>query len=159
VLVAIDFSPLEAKYRSVDGGPGRPPYHPRVLAALWIYGMTQGRVSDTSGASIAPAERMAVVAAAGWGAEQRLRPVAKRPSAELGNPHRRRQPGWQAVGTQRAHDRLAATCGRRQVWCACAPLRLEQLPLGLPCTRGRVQLAEGASHRASLEVGWIPGGR
>lgn len=23
-------------------GPGRPPYHPRVLAALWIYGMSEG---------------------------------------------------------------------------------------------------------------------
>ena len=48
VLVAIDFSPLEAKYRSVDGGPGRPPYHPRVLAALWIYGMAQGLETATA---------------------------------------------------------------------------------------------------------------
>lgn len=42
VLCSIDFNRLEAKYTSVNGGPGRPPYHPRVLCALWIYGMTQG---------------------------------------------------------------------------------------------------------------------
>lgn len=42
VLLRLDFSGLEAGYRSVHDGPGRPPYHPRVLAALWIYGMTQG---------------------------------------------------------------------------------------------------------------------
>lgn len=42
VLSRLDFSGLEAGYRSVHEGPGRPPYHPRVLAALWIYGMTQG---------------------------------------------------------------------------------------------------------------------
>ena len=40
-LLTLDFSGLEAGYRSVQGGPGRPPYHPRLLAALWIYGMTQ----------------------------------------------------------------------------------------------------------------------
>ncbi len=42
VLSSLDFSPLEGRYRSVSAGPGRPPYHPRVLAALWIYGMSQG---------------------------------------------------------------------------------------------------------------------
>jgi len=42
VLVALDFTELEGAYRSVDGGPGRPPYHPRILAALWIYGMARG---------------------------------------------------------------------------------------------------------------------
>ncbi len=42
VLSSLDFSTFEAGYRSVPGGPGRPAYHPRVLAALWIYGMTQG---------------------------------------------------------------------------------------------------------------------
>jgi transposase len=42
VLAAVDFSEVEARYASIQGGPGRPPYHPRVLAALWIYGMTQG---------------------------------------------------------------------------------------------------------------------
>lgn len=42
VLAAIDFTELESSYRAVDGGPGRPPYHPRILAALWIYGLTQG---------------------------------------------------------------------------------------------------------------------
>ena len=42
VLVEIDFSAMEAGYRWVPGGPGRPAYHPRILVALWIYGMTQG---------------------------------------------------------------------------------------------------------------------
>jgi transposase len=42
VLSRLDFSALEDRYRSIARGPGRPPYHPRVLAALWIYGMTQG---------------------------------------------------------------------------------------------------------------------
>jgi transposase len=38
-LSRIDFSELEAQYKAVLGGPGRPPYHPRLIAALWIYGM------------------------------------------------------------------------------------------------------------------------
>jgi transposase/uncharacterized protein (UPF0179 family) len=42
VLSDLDFGVLEAHYRSVAGEPGRPAYHPRVLAALWIYGMSQG---------------------------------------------------------------------------------------------------------------------
>lgn len=42
VLLALDFSALEAGYRATQGGRGRSPYHPRLLAALWIYGMTQG---------------------------------------------------------------------------------------------------------------------
>ena len=42
VLCSLDFSEMEAWYPSVQGGPGRPPYHPRLLAALWIYGMMQG---------------------------------------------------------------------------------------------------------------------
>jgi transposase len=42
ILCSLDFSELEGTYRSVVGGPGRPPLHPRVLAALWVYGMTQG---------------------------------------------------------------------------------------------------------------------
>jgi Transposase DDE domain/Transposase domain (DUF772) len=42
VVSTLDFSDLEVGYRSVQGGPGRSPYHPRLLAALWIYGMTQG---------------------------------------------------------------------------------------------------------------------
>ncbi|MBM4094332.1 MAG: hypothetical protein FJ276_33735 [Planctomycetes bacterium] len=42
VLSSLDFSDLEERYSSVWAGPGRPPYHPRVLAALWIYGMTEG---------------------------------------------------------------------------------------------------------------------
>ena len=41
-LLAVDFSDAEARYSSVQGGPGRPPYHPRVLVALWIFAMTQG---------------------------------------------------------------------------------------------------------------------
>ena len=41
-LSAMDFTALEAHYASIQGGPGRSPYHPRVLVALWIYGMTQG---------------------------------------------------------------------------------------------------------------------
>lgn len=41
-LQSLDFAVLEEGYRSIYGGPGRPPYHPRLLAALWIYGMTQG---------------------------------------------------------------------------------------------------------------------
>lgn len=46
-LTAIDFSDLEATYRSVEGGPGRSPFHPRVVAALWIYGMTRGMEEAT----------------------------------------------------------------------------------------------------------------
>ncbi len=42
VLLSLDFDSMEAQYKSVNGGPGRPPYHPRVLAGLWIYGMSQG---------------------------------------------------------------------------------------------------------------------
>lgn len=42
VLKSFDFSEIEALYRSIHAGAGRPPYHPRMLAALWIYGMTQG---------------------------------------------------------------------------------------------------------------------
>jgi transposase len=42
VLESIDFNEVETLYRSIHGGAGRPPYHPRVLAVLWIYGMTQG---------------------------------------------------------------------------------------------------------------------
>lgn len=42
VLTSIDFSDLEATYRSIVGGPGRSPFHPRVLVALWTYAMTQG---------------------------------------------------------------------------------------------------------------------
>ena len=42
VLCGLDFSDLEGQYPSVLGGPGRSPYHPRLLAALWIYGMSQG---------------------------------------------------------------------------------------------------------------------
>ena len=42
VLCSLDFSALEERYASVWVGPGRPPYHPRVLAALWIYGISEG---------------------------------------------------------------------------------------------------------------------
>jgi transposase len=42
ILFSLDFRELEGKYRSVVGGPGRPPFHPRALTALWVYGMTQG---------------------------------------------------------------------------------------------------------------------
>lgn len=42
VLESLDFQEIEARYSSVRKGTGRPPYHPRMLAALWIYGMTQG---------------------------------------------------------------------------------------------------------------------
>ena len=42
VLLSLDFSELEGRYSSVWEGPGRPPYHPRVLAALWIYGLIEG---------------------------------------------------------------------------------------------------------------------
>lgn len=41
VLCGIDFDELEGQYASVQGGPGRSPYHPRLMAALWIYGMCQ----------------------------------------------------------------------------------------------------------------------
>ena len=41
-LCSMSFSELEERYPSIQGGPGRPPYHPRLVAALWIYGMTQG---------------------------------------------------------------------------------------------------------------------
>jgi transposase len=42
ILESFDFSLLEKLYDSIEGGPGRPPYHPRLLAALWIYGMIEG---------------------------------------------------------------------------------------------------------------------
>lgn len=42
ILEAFDFTALEMLYASIEGGPGRPPYHPRLLSALWIYGMTEG---------------------------------------------------------------------------------------------------------------------
>ncbi len=42
LLQEIDFGPVEALYKSVHGGPGRSPYHPRVLVALWIYGLMEG---------------------------------------------------------------------------------------------------------------------
>jgi transposase len=42
VLSSLDFSELEDRYSSVWAGPGRPPYHPRVLSAIWIYGMSEG---------------------------------------------------------------------------------------------------------------------
>lgn len=56
VLSSLDFTGLEDRYRSVAGGPGRPPYHPRVLAALWIYGMTQG-LGTAAGIAMACAVR------------------------------------------------------------------------------------------------------
>lgn len=51
-LESLDFSALEKLYDSIEGGPGRPPYHPRLLAALWIYGMTEGlkTATDIAGA-------------------------------------------------------------------------------------------------------------
>lgn len=42
VLCSLDFSEIEATYPSVQTGRGRPPFHPRLLAALWIYAMLQG---------------------------------------------------------------------------------------------------------------------
>jgi transposase len=48
VLTSIDFSDLEATYRSIAGGPGRSPFHPRVLVALWTYAMTQGMEEATA---------------------------------------------------------------------------------------------------------------
>ena len=42
VLCSLDFTEMEAWYPSVQGGPGRSPYHPRLIAALWIYGMMAG---------------------------------------------------------------------------------------------------------------------
>jgi len=41
-LESLDFSLMEAEYESIERGPGRPPYHPRLLVGLWIYGMTEG---------------------------------------------------------------------------------------------------------------------
>jgi transposase len=41
-LEGIDLSVLEARYRSRADGPGRSAIHPRLLAALWIYGLGQG---------------------------------------------------------------------------------------------------------------------
>jgi transposase len=41
-LMALDFGPLEALYPSIQGRPGAPPCHPRILMALWTYGMCQG---------------------------------------------------------------------------------------------------------------------
>src|SRR5437762_3150846 len=48
VLSALDFSALESLYPSIQGGPGRSPYHPRLVAALWIFGMTQGLGTATA---------------------------------------------------------------------------------------------------------------
>jgi transposase len=42
ILESFDFSTMEKLYASIQGGSGRPPYHPRVLSALWIYGMAEG---------------------------------------------------------------------------------------------------------------------
>jgi transposase len=42
VLSSLDLTELEERYTSVWAGPGRPPYHPRVLIALWIYGIGEG---------------------------------------------------------------------------------------------------------------------
>ena len=39
---SLNLSKLEERYSSVWAGPGRPPYHPRVLIALWIYGISEG---------------------------------------------------------------------------------------------------------------------
>jgi len=41
-LEGIDFSAFEEQCRSRADGPGRPATHPRLLAALWIYGLGQG---------------------------------------------------------------------------------------------------------------------
>ncbi|MCK6574185.1 transposase [Myxococcota bacterium] len=41
-LPDLDFGELEAQYLSVQGWPGRSPYDPRLLVALWIYGMMVG---------------------------------------------------------------------------------------------------------------------
>jgi transposase len=41
-LERLDFAAVESRYKSISRGTGRPPYHPRILAALWIYGMTRG---------------------------------------------------------------------------------------------------------------------
>lgn len=41
-LEGIDLSVFEEKYKSRHDGPGRPATHPRLLAALWIYGLGQG---------------------------------------------------------------------------------------------------------------------
>jgi putative transposase len=76
-----------------------------------------------------------------------------------GGRRRQQRPSWRAVGTLPAHDRVAATCAKQQRGWGCAPLSCEHLPLRPARARGWVQLAEGAPHRASLEVGWIPGGR
>jgi transposase len=42
VLDAIDFSKLEGCYKSTSAGPGRSPFHPRMLVALWVYGLMEG---------------------------------------------------------------------------------------------------------------------
>jgi transposase len=42
VLERSDLSVFEARYRSQPDGPGRSAIHPRLLAALWIYGLSQG---------------------------------------------------------------------------------------------------------------------
>ena len=47
-LQSLDFSALEIAYATTNGGPGRSPYHPRVLTALWIYGMSQGLETATA---------------------------------------------------------------------------------------------------------------
>jgi len=48
VLSDLDFSALEIGYRCMPELAGRPAYHPRVLVALWLYGMTQGMETATA---------------------------------------------------------------------------------------------------------------
>jgi transposase len=41
-VLGLDLAALYARIRSVEGGPGRPPIDPRILAALWLHATLEG---------------------------------------------------------------------------------------------------------------------
>jgi transposase len=41
-VAGLDLSPLYARIRAVEGGPGRPAIDPRILTALWLYATLEG---------------------------------------------------------------------------------------------------------------------
>src|ERR1700758_278061 len=41
-VAGLDLSPLYARIRAVEGGPGRPAIDPRILTAVWLYATLEG---------------------------------------------------------------------------------------------------------------------
>src|SRR3982751_4973620 len=41
-VAPLDLTPLYARIRAVEGGPGRPAIDPRILTALWLYATLEG---------------------------------------------------------------------------------------------------------------------